>query len=90
MKCHAGVEFPSGQSCPKCHAKLGEVCWPGINSDLLEVVELRKENERLRATLEIIAGSATDKLQAMRAKAALDNIGPAMAPAVRSTGEPRS
>lgn len=55
MKCHAGVEFPSGKPCPKCGAKLGEVCWPGINADLLEVVHLRKENERLRAELRKIA-----------------------------------
>ena len=49
MKCHAGVEFESGKPCPKCKAKPGEVCWPGINKDLLEVAELRKEAERLRA-----------------------------------------
>jgi hypothetical protein len=49
MKCHAGIEFESGKPCPKCGAKLGEVCWPGINADLLEVVQLRKENEQLRA-----------------------------------------
>ena len=41
MKCHAGVEFPSGKPCPKCNAKLGEVCWPGINADLLELGRLR-------------------------------------------------
>jgi len=52
MKCHAGVEFPSGKPCPKCGAGLGEVCWPGINADLLEVVQLRKENERLRSALD--------------------------------------
>jgi len=51
MKCHAGVEFESGKPCPKCGAKLGEVCWPGINSDLLEVAQLRKENSRLRSAL---------------------------------------
>jgi hypothetical protein len=55
MKCHAGVEFPSGKPCPKCGAKLGEVCWPGINADLLEVAQLRKENEHLRAALKKIA-----------------------------------
>jgi hypothetical protein len=55
MKCHAGVEFPSGKPCPKCGAGPGEVCWPGINADLLEVVQLRKENERLRAALQKIA-----------------------------------
>lgn len=41
MKCHAGVEFPNGAPCPKCHAKLGEVCWPGINAELLELARLR-------------------------------------------------
>lgn len=49
MKCHAGVEFPSGRPCPKCNAQLGEVCWPGINADLLEVVQLREEITRVRA-----------------------------------------
>lgn len=48
MKCHAGVEFPSGKPCPKCNAKLGEVCWPGINADLLELARLRKEIGRLK------------------------------------------
>jgi hypothetical protein len=42
MKCHAGVEFESGKPCPRCHAKLGEVCWPGVNADLLELARLRK------------------------------------------------
>lgn len=51
MKCHAGVEFPSGTPCPKCNAKLGEVCWPGINADLLEMARLRDENEQLRRDL---------------------------------------
>lgn len=41
MKCHAGVEFESGKPCPKCNAKLGEVCWPGINADLVELPRLR-------------------------------------------------
>ena len=41
MKCHAGVEFPSGKPCPKCGASLGEVCWPGINADLAELPNLR-------------------------------------------------
>lgn len=41
MKCHAGVEFPSGKPCPECGAKLGEVCWPGINADLQELNRLR-------------------------------------------------
>ena len=51
MKCHAGVVFPDGKPCPKCNAKLGEVCWPGINADLLAVKSLREENEKLRAEL---------------------------------------
>jgi len=51
MKCHAGVEYPSGKPCPKCGAKLGEVCWPGINQDLMDVQRLRTENERLHAVL---------------------------------------
>lgn len=51
MKCHAGIEFKSGSPCPKCNAKLGEVCWPGINADLLELARLRKENERLKVAL---------------------------------------
>jgi len=41
MKCHAGVEFPNDAPCPKCNAKLGEVCWPGINADLIELPRLR-------------------------------------------------
>ena len=49
MKCHAGVEFQSGKPCPKCGAKLGEVCWPGINADLLEVVSLRDRLKRADA-----------------------------------------
>jgi hypothetical protein len=47
MKCHAGVEIPSGAPCPKCNAKLGEVCWPGINADLLELPRLRKKLEEI-------------------------------------------
>lgn len=41
MKCHAGVEFPNGKPCPKCNAGLGEVCWPGINADLLALAQMR-------------------------------------------------
>lgn len=47
MRCHAGVEIPSGKPCPKCNAKLGEVCWPGINADLLELVRLRRKMEEI-------------------------------------------
>jgi hypothetical protein len=55
MKCHAGVEFTSGKPCPKCGAKLGEVCWPGINADLLEVVSLRIEITALRSSADDLA-----------------------------------
>ncbi len=48
MKCHAGVKFESGKPCPKCGATLGEVCWPGINADLIAV-------KKYRDALEIIA-----------------------------------
>lgn len=54
------------------------------------LAEKDAEIARLRATLELIAGSSTDKLQVMHAKAALDNIGPAMAPADRLPGGERS
>jgi hypothetical protein len=40
----------------------------------IEIASLRRENERFRAALEVIAGSS-DKLQALQAIAALDNIG---------------
>jgi len=48
MKCHAGVEFPDGKPCPKCKAELGEVCWPGINADLLALPKMRKALEAAR------------------------------------------
>lgn len=51
MKCHAGVEFPQGTPCPRCDAKLGEVCWPGINADLLELPRRRAEVDTLRGAL---------------------------------------
>lgn len=54
MKCHAGVEFASGKPCPKCGAGLGEVCWLGINADLLELAKLREENARLREAAKVI------------------------------------
>lgn len=41
MKCHAGVKFESGKPCPRCGAKLGDVCWPGINADLRELARLQ-------------------------------------------------
>lgn len=59
------------------------------NARALEAVANRllaeKDDEiaRLRAVLEIIAGSS-DKLQALQARAALDNIGAAVSPAKRS------
>lgn len=40
-KCHAGVELPRNGKCPRCGAGLGDVCWPGINNDLLELNKLR-------------------------------------------------
>ena len=40
-----------------------------------EIEDLKDRIARLRAALELIAGSP-DKLQALQAKAALDNIGP--------------
>lgn len=46
MKCHAGVELPSGKPCPRCGARLGEVCWPGINADLLELQTLRAASRK--------------------------------------------
>lgn len=45
-----------------------------------ELAEKDAEIARLRAALELIAGSASDKLQAMHAKAALDNIGATITP----------
>jgi hypothetical protein len=52
MKCHAGVEYPSGAPCPKCGAKFGEVCWPGINADLAEVASLRSRLARAQAAVD--------------------------------------
>jgi len=40
----------------------------------IEIHNLRRDNDRMRAALEIIAGSP-DRLQALQATAALDNIG---------------
>jgi len=34
--------MPSKGPCPKCGARLGDVCWPGINNDLHELNRLRK------------------------------------------------
>jgi hypothetical protein len=63
MKCHAGVEFPSGAPCPKCKAGLGEVCWPGINNDLAELVQLKA------AVREFIDAEAAVEAEAKRAEA---------------------
>src|SRR5690348_6874990 len=52
MKCHAGVEFPSGKPCPRCNAELGEVCWPGINADLAELPEVRQRLEKAEWVLQ--------------------------------------
>lgn len=43
----------------------------------IEIHRLRMENERFRKALEVIAGSS-DKLQALQAVTALDNIGAAL------------
>ena len=43
----------------------------------IEIHKLRRENERFRKALEIIAGSS-DRLQALQAVGALHNIGPAI------------
>jgi hypothetical protein len=40
----------------------------------IEINNLRKRNEQLRAALTVISGSS-DRLQALQARAALDNIG---------------
>ena len=40
----------------------------------IEIHKLRQENERYRKALEVIAGSS-DRLQALQAVGALDNIG---------------
>lgn len=42
--------------------------------------ELSDEINRLRSVLEIIAEQSTDKLKAIQAKGALDNIGPCSLP----------
>lgn len=44
-------------------------------SAAIEIHNLRQENERYRKALEVIAGSA-DRLQALQAAGALENIGP--------------
>jgi hypothetical protein len=52
-----------------------------ITMDDIDVDELEAAADhinRLRAALELIAGSTTDKLQRMQAAAALDNIGPSL------------
>lgn len=41
----------------------------------IEIHRLRQENDRFRNALEVISGSS-DRLQALQAIAALDNIGP--------------
>lgn len=43
----------------------------------IEIHRLQMENERFRKALEVIAGSS-DKLQALQAVTALDNIGAAV------------
>lgn len=63
MKCHAGVEIPSGKPCPKCKAGLGEVCWPGINADLAELTQLRS------AVREFLEAEVAVEQEAKRAEA---------------------
>lgn len=46
----------------------------GVGDAFEEADDMREEIDRLRAALEIIAGSS-DRLQALQARAALDNIG---------------
>ncbi len=49
MKCHAGIEFENGKPCPKCGAKVNEVCWPGINAELDAIPALVKALEDIAA-----------------------------------------
>lgn len=53
-------------------------------SAAVEIHRLRQENERYRKALEVIAGSS-DRLQALQATAALDNIGPSITSNMRGT-----
>ena len=53
--------------------------WLATNREATAIAmmdEAADEIARLRKVLETIAGAATDKLQALQAKAALENIGP--------------
>ena len=47
---------------------------PDVEVPCMSYTALLRENARLRSVLELIAGSATDKLQALQARTALDNI----------------
>lgn len=63
MKCHAGVEFANGKTCPKCKAGFGDVCWPGINEALLQSDRWRKRAAAAEAVLEfIVAGYASQDI----------------------------
>lgn len=78
MKCHAGVEFPSGKPCPKCNAQLGELCWPGINADLLELARLRAEFEIVRTASRLFEDAANTWMErALKAEAAIATLTPA-------------
>lgn len=52
-----------------------------VEEVLLDLEDAQAEADRFRAALEVIAEQSTDKLKAMQARCALDNIGP---PAVSS------
>ena len=92
MKCHAGVEFPSGKPCPKCNANLGEVCWPGINADLLKLAQLRKAMEGIQTIAECaLVGPKRDQESnlssiATYARAALATLTPAQSQASENKG----
>ena len=53
-----------------------DFCAPTLNEAADRIEALENEVDRLRGTLELIAGAAADKLQVLQAKAALANIGP--------------
>jgi len=49
-----------------------------IDIAMAEIERLREENTRYREALELIAENSQDKLKALQAKVALDNIGAAV------------
>lgn len=74
MKCHAGVEFESGQPCPRCKAKLGEVCWPGINSDLAELPKAREALRHANIVLSMLLPEIADRDMVKSVRETLDLI----------------